>query len=183
MTNNTTIELAQLDTHRKVVDRAIRLLKKDYMSVLTKVSKHLKCSIRKENCNDATTMHNSNIVSIKLAYLYYVLDSLKSYKYFKEYNNHPLAIKLVDNAINLIENKEVITFIKKVNKDVTSTLFSIPDNIKEDALKQVACGNCKSKSLKEIRDRHLIITPSILVLCPKCGYTSFIELSVKKEDN
>ena len=180
--NNSDIESKQLEEHQKVVDNAIKLLKKNYISNLTKVSKHLKRIIRKENCNDAKTIHNANIVTIKLAYLYYVLDSLKSYKYFKEYNNHPLAIKSVDNAINLIENKEVISFIKKVNKDIFDALFTIPDNIREDALKQVACGECKSTTLKEIRNRHLILRPSLSVLCSTCGQVSLIEFG-KEEDN
>jgi len=179
---NSDIDLKQLEEHQKVVDSAIKLLKNNYISDLTKVSKYLKRTIRKENCNDTKAMRSANIVTIKLAYLYYVLDSLKSYKYFKEYDNHPLAIKSVDNAINLIENKEVVSFIKKVNKDIFYTLFPIPDDVKENALQQVACGECKSTTLKEIGNRHLILKPSMLVLCSTCGKVSLIEFG-KEEDN
>ena len=182
MVDNLDIKLEELKKHQRVVDDAIRVLKKDYISVLTEVSRSFKRILRKSDCNDTTIVHNSTMVSIKLAYLYYVLDSLKSYKYFKEYNNHPLAIKSVDNAINLIENKEVISFIKKVNKDIFDALFTIPDNIREDALKQVACGECKSTTLKEIRNRHLILRPSLSVLCSTCGQVSLIEFG-KEEDN
>ena len=183
MVDNLDIKLEELKKHQRVVDDAIRVLKKDYISVLTEVSRSFKRILRKSDCNDTTIVHNSTMVSIKLAYLYYVLDSLKSYKYFKDYYNHPLVIKSVNNAINLIENKEVISFIKRVNKVVTNILFPIPDNIKEDALKQVACGGCKTTSLIEIGNKSLVLRPTLSTLCCKCGATSLIEFNVKEKDS
>jgi len=71
---------SSIKTPQRIIDNAIRKLKADYISELTEVSKLLKRKIRKENSNDNKVMRNSNIVSIKLAYCFYILSGLKYYK-------------------------------------------------------------------------------------------------------
>lgn len=180
-TVDTEVETAALKEHQVVVDRTIKKLKDTYIKELTEVSKYLKKKVRTEGKDNSKFTHNSNIVTIKLSYLYYLLDTLKSYKDTKQRTNHPLYTKSVSNAVNLVENKELKSFIKKVNKDLTSSLFSIPDGIKQDALKQVKCGVCNNTKLKEIASTYLIFKPVIPVICGVCGSETIIEFSKDKD--
>ena len=167
--------------HQEVIDSAIRKLKDNYIFRLTEVSKLLKRKIRKENSNDNKVMCNSSIVSIKLAYCFYILNSLKSCKNNTLKISHPLVIKAVDTAINLVENKDIKNLVRKVNKDIFYVIYNIPDHTVKNALTQVSCGVCKSKTLREGCFNYLILKPAIPVVCKTCGIESYIDFGIEED--